>query len=104
METLKPVRYSQKIGREFSATLNKRVRDYFKENNISKYANTNMKIKTVFMICLYFIPLGFLISGAVQTVWLVGLMYFIMALGMAGIGLSVMHDANHGAYSKKRMG
>jgi linoleoyl-CoA desaturase len=28
-------------------------------------------------------------------------MYVIMGLGVAGIGLSVMHDANHGAYSKK---
>jgi linoleoyl-CoA desaturase len=27
-------------------------------------------------------------------------MWFLMGLGMAGIGLSVMHDANHGAYSK----
>lgn len=101
MEALKPIKYSQKIGRDFSSTLNKRVRAYFKENNISKYANTNMKIKTVFMICLYFIPLGFLMSGFIQSVWLVGLMYFLMALGMAGIGLSVMHDANHGAYSKR---
>ena len=27
-------------------------------------------------------------------------MYVLMGLGMAGIGMSVMHDANHGAYSK----
>ena len=47
-ETIKPIKFSQKIGREFNATLNKRVRAYFKENNISKYANTNMKIKTIF--------------------------------------------------------
>ena len=24
----------------------------------------------------------------------------MMGIGMAGIGMSVMHDANHGAYSK----
>jgi linoleoyl-CoA desaturase len=99
-ETIQPVKFSQKIGREFSSTLNKRVRAYFKENNISRYANTNMKLKTVFMICLYFIPLGFLLSTLVQSVWLTGLLYFIMGLGTAGIGLSIMHDANHGAYSK----
>ena len=29
-------------------------------------------------------------------------MAFLMGLGKAGIGLSVMHDANHGAYSKKK--
>ena len=101
MEALKPIKYSQKIGRDFTTTLNKRVRAYFKENNISRYANANMKIKTIFMISLYFVPLGLLMSGQIQTIWLVGLMYLIMGFGMAGIGLSIMHDANHGAYSKK---
>jgi linoleoyl-CoA desaturase len=102
MEALQPLKYSQKKDREFAATLNKRVRSYFKENNISRHANFNMKIKTVFMISLYFIPMGFLLSGSIQSVGLVGLMYLIMGLGTAGIGLSIMHDANHGAYSKNQ--
>ncbi|MBD3638854.1 MAG: acyl-CoA desaturase [Crocinitomicaceae bacterium] len=101
MQTLPPLKYSQKIGREFTATLNKRVRAYFKENSISRHANLNMKIKTAFMISLFFIPLGFLLSTLVQSVWLTGLLYLLMGLGTAGIGLSIMHDANHGAYSKK---
>lgn len=99
-EKIVHIKYSQKLGRDFTATLNKRVRAYFKENSISKYANTNMKIKTVFMISLFYVPLGFLLSGMVQSVWLTGLLYFLMGLGTAGIGLSIMHDANHGAYSK----
>ena len=28
--------------------------------------------------------------------------WILMGLGMAGIGMSVMHDANHGSYSKKK--
>jgi linoleoyl-CoA desaturase len=98
---LKPIKYDRKIGADFNATLNKRVRAYFKDNNISKHANLNMKLKTIFMVSLFFVPLGFLLSGLVQEVWLVGLMYLGMGLGTAGIGLSIMHDANHGAYSKK---
>lgn len=100
MPALKPIKYSRKIGADFNATLNKRVRAYFKENNISKYANANMVVKTIFMCSLFFIPVGFLMSGLIQEVWLVGLMYLLMGLGTAGIGLSIMHDANHGAYSK----
>lgn len=99
-EELKPIRFSPKIGRDFASTLNKRVRQYFKENDISRHANTNMVLKTIFMVSLYFIPLGFLLSGLIQNVWIVFLMYTIMGLGTAGIGLSIMHDANHGAYSK----
>ncbi|MFD1552779.1 acyl-CoA desaturase [Putridiphycobacter roseus] len=99
-KALKPVKFSPKIGRDFSATLNKRVRMYFKENNISRYANANMVIKTIVMVAMYFVPLGFVLFGGLTNIWLIALMYVIMGFGMAGIGMSVMHDANHGAYSK----
>ena len=102
IQVMKPIRYSQKIGREFNATLNKRIRAYFKENNISKHANFNMVLKTIFMVSLYFVPLGFLLSGIITNIWIIGLMYVLMGLGMAGIGMGVMHDANHGAYSKNK--
>ncbi|WP_035845870.1 fatty acid desaturase family protein [Crocinitomix catalasitica] len=97
---LKPIKFSNIIGRDFNTTLKKRVRTYFKENNISKYANTNMKVKTAFMVLLYFTPYFLMIFGAVTNVWLIALCWVVMGFGVAGIGLSVMHDANHGAYSK----
>lgn len=97
---LKPIKFSQVIGRDFNATLNKRVRAYFKDNNISKYANANMKIKTIFMLSLYFTPYFLMIFGVVTNPWLIGLCWAIMGFGISGIGLSIMHDANHGAYSK----
>lgn len=100
VQGLKPIKFSPKKGREFSATLNKRVRMYFKENNISKHANTSMVVKTVFMVSLYFVPLALVIFGGFTNIWLILLMYALMGFGMAGIGMSVMHDANHGAYSK----
>ena len=99
-ETLKPIRFSQKIGRDFNSTLKKRVRAYFKENNIDKYANTNMKIKTIFMVTLYFAPYLLMVTGVVTNIWLITLCWVLMGFGTAGIGLSIMHDANHGAYSK----
>ena len=101
VQQLKPVRFSKKIGSDFNSTLKKRVKAYFKDNNISKYANTNMKIKTVFMILLYFSPYVLMVTGVVTNIWLIALSWAIMGLGAAGIGLSIMHDANHGAYSKK---
>lgn len=98
---LKPLRFSHIIGKDFSSTLNKRVRAYFKENKISKYANTTMVIKTIVMFSIYLVPLTLLLTATVTNFWLIFLMYIIMGFGMAGVGLSVMHDANHGAYSKK---
>jgi linoleoyl-CoA desaturase len=97
---LKPLKFSHIIGKDFNTTLKKRVRAYFKENNISKYANTNMKIKTVFMLTLYLTPYLLMVTGVVTNIWMIALCWAIMGFGVAGIGFSVMHDANHGAYSK----
>jgi len=87
--------------KDFVATLNKRVGNYFKTNNISKQANSEMKIKTVFMFGLYFIPYLLIVTSVVTNIGLLIGLVLLMGFGLAGIGLSVMHDANHGAYSKK---
>lgn len=95
-----PIRFSS--GRsDFFTTLNQRVNDYFKSNNISRYANAEMKIKTAVMFSLYFIPYFLIITGTVAQPWFMFALCIVMGFGMAGIGLSVMHDANHGGYSNK---
>ncbi|MFB6307533.1 MAG: fatty acid desaturase, partial [Flavobacteriales bacterium] len=94
------VKFNTKNRVEFFKVLRQRVNNYFKENNLSKYGNLNMKFKTAFMLCLYFVPFILMVSGVFTSYWFIMLMWAIMAFGMSGIGLSVMHDANHGAYSK----
>lgn len=86
---------------EFFITLSQRVNQYFKSNEIEKTGNSEMIFKTVFMFSLYLIPYFVLISGATANGWGIIGLYAIMGLGTAGIGLSIMHDANHGAYSSK---
>jgi linoleoyl-CoA desaturase len=87
--------------RDFVATLNMRVAAYFKSSKISRNANAEMVVKTLFMFALYCIPYGLILGGAITNSFLLILMVIVMSIGLAGIGLSVMHDANHGAYSKK---
>jgi len=82
---------------DFFTTLSQRVNAYFKTNNIERTANTEMIVKTVFMFFLYFVPYFILISGVVPTLWGMLGLCLVMGLGKAGIGLSVMHDANHGS-------
>lgn len=84
---------------EFQKVLRKKVNLYFKENNISKYGNWTMWIKSVFMLSIYIVPLILMLTGVVSGLWPVMGMWAIMGFGIAGIGLSIMHDANHGAYS-----
>lgn len=59
-----------------------------------------MVFKTIFMFLLYFVPYALIITQVVTGTF--GLISSVVAMGfgLAGIGLSVMHDANHGAYSK----
>lgn len=82
---------------EFYKTLNERVSSYFSEKGISKYGNLGMVLKTIFMLSLYLIP--FTLTFWVSNVWISLSLWIIAGFGMAGIGLAVMHDANHGAYS-----
>lgn len=59
-----------------------------------------MVLKTIFMIALYLVPF-ILILTVFSNPWIVLGMWMLMGFGMAGVGLSIMHDANHGAYSKR---
>jgi linoleoyl-CoA desaturase len=86
---------------EFFGTLSARVNQYFKTNNLSKNANTEMVIKTIFMFALYFTPYFALMISGNTALWFMLAVAVLMGLGKAGIGLSVMHDANHGGYSAK---
>ena len=98
---LNKVKFAENQKEDFHKELRKRVAAYFKENGISRYANVNMVLKTIFMISLYIVPFV-LILAYLESTWLVVVMWALMGFGMAGIGLSVMHDANHSAYSKNK--
>ena len=54
------------------------------------------------MLALFFVPLVLLSSGMVTTKPVLFLLYILSGLGMAGIGMGVMHDAIHGSYSKNK--
>ena len=90
-------------SREFHSELRKRISSYFKDHNISKTGNTELYIKAIFMVLLYFVPWAFLISGMLAgSFWGQFAMAILMGLGMTGIGLCIMHDANHGSFSKRK--
>lgn len=93
------VKFNTKDRPEFHKELHKRVNTYFKDKGISKHADLNMKVKTAFMILLYFVPFILMVTGVVTGLWPIMGMWLLMGLGMSGIGLSIMHDANHRSYS-----
>src|SRR5689334_4948570 len=93
------VRFLDKDKSAFYSTLRENVDRYFADNNISKNANAAMVLKTAMLMLLYLGPLCIIcVYHPSMPVNL--LLWSLMGFGVAGIGMSVMHDANHGAYSK----
>lgn len=82
----------------FYQILKKRVDAYFIENNLSKHANSEMVTKTFIMLSAYLVPFALLMAYQPPFAFSL-LIWTFMGLSVAGIGMSVMHDANHGAYS-----
>jgi linoleoyl-CoA desaturase len=85
----------------FINELREKVNTYFETNQISKQGNAELMIKTLVMFLLYMAPLGILLSGMVTSLPVMFLAWILMGLGMSGVGLSVMHDANHRSFSRK---
>lgn len=95
------IKFAKGTNNDFYNTLRQRVNAYFEENQISRHANAQMVIKTIFMIALYFIPFIISLTIVESKAVFFGL-WLLMGLGISGIGLSIMHDANHGSYSSNK--
>lgn len=87
---------------DFMLELREKVDEYFKQNNLSKRGNVGLGIKTIVMISLYLVPYLLMVTGVITSTPLILICWILMGLGMAGVGMDVMHDANHGSYSKNR--
>ena len=101
MGTPSALKFSRKDTAQFFRTLNKRVNDYFKENNIKKSGNWKLHLKTLVMFSLYIVPY-FIIFLVPMPGYFQLILTVVMGIGMAGVGMNVMHDANHGSYSSKK--
>jgi linoleoyl-CoA desaturase len=98
---LPTIRFSRDTS-GFTKTLRARVEEHFKETGKTRFADGRMVFKTVFMLTLYFVPIALVTAGVTGGGWGFWLASFVTGLGLAGIGLNVMHDANHGAYSSRK--
>jgi len=96
---LENILFINKDRTQFFGTLRKRVDVYFKEKGISRNADWRMYLKTVAMFSFYFVPFALILFGGLNQWIMLGLALF-MGVAVSGIGLSIMHDSNHGGYSK----
>jgi linoleoyl-CoA desaturase len=99
---MQKVKFQNKQQAAFFSTLRSKVEDYFEENNLSKCGGNKIMIKAIFMLSLYFIPyVTILTAGLSPAVNLI--LVIVMGFGVAGVGMSVMHDAIHGSFSDNNL-
>ena len=99
MKTKAKIKFTNKDKSRFFTTLRSNVDAYFTSNQLSRHANGGMILKTVILLSAYILPYILMLIFHFPL-WPVLLLFGVMGFAMAGIGMAVMHDANHGAYSK----
>jgi len=95
---MKTVKFVTSNRQQFAATLRKNVNDHFKEKGISTKGNWKMALKSIILLSLYLAPFILMLVLPMPG-WLIFPFSVLMGIAMAGVGMSVMHDAAHGSYS-----
>ena len=98
---MEKINFSRLDKAKFFRTLNKKVNGYFKENKIARTGNWKLYSKAVFMFSLLFIPY-ILVLTTTTPQWAMLLLMILSGVGMAGVGMNVMHDGNHGSFSSRK--
>ena len=95
------INFSRVDNAKFFKTLNKRVNDYFKENKLKKTGNWKLYSKAIIMFLLFLVPFILILTVSMSQ-WMMIFMVVITGVGMAGVGMNVMHDSNHESFSSKK--
>ena len=95
------VKFAKATNNDFYSTLNKRVEEYFISNKLSKFANRLMVFKTVFYLSGFILAYLVLILNN-NPLLVQYLLWAVIGLFIAFIGLNISHDAIHGAWSKHK--
>src|SRR5438105_10934139 len=88
-------------GGPFNADLKRRVADHFEGAARSRHGGWAMAAKSAVMLAWLAGSYALLLLAPVSA-WEAALLSISVGLSMAGVGFSVMHDANHGGYSSSR--
>lgn len=93
------VKFNNQAQADFFNTLRKRVNQHFKENNITRFGNKELVGKTIILLGAYLGSYAAILIFNISA-WFFLPLTILMGVAMAGIGMSVMHDAMHGSFSK----
>jgi len=90
-------------AREFSKELQTEANLYFRErNNLSKKGNKQLYVKTAILLISFFLITVIAFTIQPKHMFVLFIEYIALGVLMAGIGMCVMHDGSHWAYSEKK--
>lgn len=92
------VKFLNRDKSTFFPVLRSRIEQHFQEKAVGKTGGSPMLGKAIFMLSLYLVPYVLILTNAFPA-WAMLMMAGVMGIGIAGVGMSVMHDANHGSFS-----
>lgn len=85
----------------FHQVLKKRVDTYFKDNHLSKAGNWQMFLKTA--VILAWLAVSYVLLVFFSTSFIMAVISaFAVAQAFVLVGFNIMHDGNHGSYSKNK--
>lgn len=84
---------------DFQSEVRKRVRAYLKEQGKSGLADYRFYLKAVANLAMYLIPFILFLTGYQSFLWTT-ILWAITGIGMAGVGMNLMHDALHNTVTK----
>ena len=101
---MKPIAPPRYIGsdneRSFGRTVRDRVNAHFKESDTHTKADGRLVPKVTILMTLFLAPLAVILLVPMSA-WIALGLVLLMGIGMAGVGMAVMHDGLHGASSTK---
>lgn len=99
---IKPtVKFLNKDKSTFFSVLRTRIDAYFTNTAQIRQGNRKMVAKGIVMMAFMLLPYGLIVSNQFSAWAMLGLVA-LMGVGKAGVGMAVMHDANHGSFSSEK--
>jgi linoleoyl-CoA desaturase len=98
---MEKIRFQPEPTDGFYNTLKSRVHAYFRENKLSRYANTQAILKALIFLGLCLGAYLLIILGELPF-WAFLLSWFLMGAFIMFAAMSIVHDAAHGAFSSKK--
>lgn len=95
-------KFSKNINKEFSKALRLNVNAYFKDNKLSRQADSGMMLKVFLVTAFYLGIFTVILFAGISNVAILFLLWMLLGAGQALIGTCVMHDVLHGSFSNKK--